>query len=234
MAVAMSGLALVTAAGCDSTQDKNARAQLVAERQLQSRERLDVARANRDVDATGVSIVRGSRSSAIVVDLHNRSDRTLTDVPIEVGIRDPDERHALNAQRNLDWFQTHVPAVPAGGATTWVFKQRKAAPRGRPYARVGVLPPETLSRTSSLPRLVATASRVAPAIADVTVENPSDVPQYGVQVYAFVRAGDRYLAAGKAGVEHLGTGKDAVVRVPLTGRTSRGALRVFAVPTIFE
>jgi hypothetical protein len=229
-------LTLAALTGCDSTQEKNARAELVAKRQLGSRELPKVKRVNRAVEATRVSLVRGQRSTAIVVDLRSRSDRPLTDLPIEVGIRGADGRPTpLNARKNLDWFQTHVPAIAAGGRATWVFESRKAVPGGRPYARVGVPPRRPLSTAASLPEIAASAVP-APAKkpARVVVDNGSDVPQYGLQVYALVVERGRYVAAGKAAVEHVGTGKRATARVRLAGSPRRRGLRVHALPTIFE
>jgi hypothetical protein len=224
-------LALGLLSGCDSTQSKNERAKLRATRELASRELQHVRRANPDVRVERVSLVRGGHSSAIVVDLRNSASRPLTDVPIAVGVREPGGRRvALNARKNLDWFQTHVPAIPASGRTTWVFEGR-IRPAGRPFARVGLPASPAISHASSLPRIEA-----APAAAGgrVQVENDSDVPQYGLQVYALVRAGGRYVAAGKAVVDHLGTGQRKTTRIPLIGRARERQPRVHAIPTIFE
>jgi hypothetical protein len=68
----------------------------------------------------------------------------------------------------------------------------------------------------------------------VSVENHSDVPQYGLQVYAFAQRGGRYVAAGKTEIEHLGTGKQVTVAVPLTGSARKLPLRAEAIPTMFE
>jgi hypothetical protein len=237
--------ALVTAigcgglAGCVSTQEKNARAKLGATRLLASREPQRVMRRNPDVRVLHVALVRGRRASAIVVDLRNRAPRPLTDVPIAIGVRHRDGRRVLlNAARDLDWFQTHVPAIPAGGTATWVFAARRVkVPAGRPFATVGVAPAPAISRAASLPRIDAVpragGGRRASTVR-VLLDNVSGVPQYRLQVYAFARAHGRYVAAGKAAIEHLGTGKRATARVALTGPAPGRAIRVVAIPTIFE
>jgi hypothetical protein len=230
--------------GCDSTQQKNARAQLVAQRELASRKLPDV-RPGSPVAVTRTSLIRGRRSTAFVVDLRSRAAKPLTDVPIVVGVRTPGgRREPLNARKGLDWFQTHVPAIAAGGRATWVFERKRSVTAGaRPYARVGIPASPALSDADSLPTVEATA-RTEPvslerrrrrrSSARVEVANVSDVPQYELQVYALVRAHGRYVAAGKRAIEHLGTGERTTVTVPLTGRARRQGLRAHAIPTIFR
>ena len=177
---------------------------------------------------TGVSLVRGRRARAIVVDLRNRSDRTLTDLPVDVGVRAPGGRHALNARATSTGSGPTCPRSRPAVRPVGVQARRGRAPR-QAVRTVGVRPRD-LSRASSLPRLVATASRVAPAAA--RVENPSEIPQYGLQVYASARRGP-LPRRGQAGVDHLGPARRGRPH-PADRAASRGALRVFAVPTIFE
>jgi hypothetical protein len=231
-------LALGALSGCDSTQQKNARAELRAKRELGSRELARVTRRNPHVRVRRVTLVRGRRagSAAVVVDLRSTASRPLTDVPIAVGVRARDGRRRLvNAKRRLDWFQTHVPAIPAGGTVTWVFEGARGVKAGdRAFAKPGVAARPPLSSAGSLPRI-----DVAPLAGDggrrrVSVENASDVPQYGLQVYALALRGGRYVAAGKTRIEHLGTDQRVTVAVPLAGSARGRPLRVEAIPTTFE
>jgi hypothetical protein len=233
-------LVLGTVTGCDSTQHKNARAQLVAERVLASRKLPDFSPGSR-VAVTRTSLIRGRRSTAIVVDLRNKAKQPLTDIPIVVGVRTSEgSRQPLNARKGLDWFQTHVPAIDAGGRATWVFERRGSVPAGvRPYARVGATGPSPLGHADSLPEITATALATEPrgkrrASARVEVRNASKVPQYGLQVYALVVARGRYVSAGKTAIEHLGTGAKTTVSVPLAGAARRRDVRAYATPTIFR
>jgi len=237
-ALVMALLALFAFAGCDSTQSKNARAELQAKRELASRKLPGVTRGNPSVRVERVALVRGREkgTAAIVVDLRGTAAKPQTDVPIAVGVRGRDGRARLvNAKRHLEWFQTHVPAIPARGTVTWVFKGARGIEAGdRPFAKVGRPTRPALSAASSLPRIDASAERTGRTTARVVVENSSDVPQYGLQVYAFAKRGGRYVAAGKTQVEHLGTGQRATVSVPLTGAARKRPLRVEAIPTIFD
>lgn len=161
----LAALAAPALAGCaDSTQLRNDRAELSARRDVASRERQRVTRPNPQVRVTGATRVSDSRSTAIVVDLRSSADAPLTDVPVSVGVRRRDGRRALlNARPGLDWFQTHVAAIPARGTAIWVFRTRRPVPPGRPFAVAGTLPEPTLSTAGSLPALhVASQPATAP------------------------------------------------------------------------
>ncbi|HKG03966.1 MAG TPA: hypothetical protein VKB03_12360 [Conexibacter sp.] len=245
--------------GCVSTQDKNARAKLVADRTVEGRKPLWLGGRSRDVRVLHVDRVRGRHGGALVVTLRNRGASALTDVPIVVGVRGADGRRMeLNGGHGLAWFQTHVPAIGGGETTTWIYTTRRALPSGRPWALTG-----RASEAGALPRIAATAVRapaasvagksgaarraaargaksdaarrhLMPAAVRVALANGSDVPQFGLQVYAVVRAHGRVLAAGTATVRHLGSRGRASARVALFGAPGRHAARVHALPTIFE
>jgi hypothetical protein len=230
-------LALGGLAGCVTTQDKNERAKLRSTRLLEGRKAQRLGPANPDVRVERVSLVRGRRTSAIVVDLRNSVRRPLTDLPIRVGVRTRRGRRVpLNAGRNQGWFQTHLPAIDARGRTTWVFTRRtRGMPAGRPFARVGTPHGPAVSSAASLPEIEAVpAGALRRRAVRVRVDNRSQVPQFDLQVYAYVTRRGRYVAAGKAVVRQLDHGTDATARVRLTGPGRGGSTRVHAIPTIFR
>jgi hypothetical protein len=224
--------------GCVSTQHKNARAKLVAERVLEGRKPLWLGGRSREVRVLHVARVRGRHGGALVVTLRNRGERSLTDVPIVVGVLAADGRRTeLNDGHGLAWFQTHVPAIGAGETTTWVYTTRRPLPTGRAWAVAGQ------ARTArALPRIATTVERVTvparrgakSAAVRVALVNGSDVPQFGLQVYAVVRAHGRVVAAGASTVRHLGSRASGSARVALFGAPGRHAARVHALPTIFD
>lgn len=217
--------------GCVSTQEKNARARLVADRTLNGRRPLQIAARSRDVRVLGVSLVRARRGGAIVVTLFNRGAWARTDVPISVGVRDGGRRVPLNGGRGLEWFETHVPAIGARATATWVLVRRRALPAGRPWAVVG----RAGADVGTLPRIDARTSAPARGGAvRAALANASDVPQYGLQVYAVARAHGRVVAAGATSVRHLGSRARGSVRVALVGAPGRHAVRISAPATIFE
>lgn len=223
--------------GCVSTQRKNARAELVADRTLAGRDPLRVHAASRDVHVTGVALVRGRRVAAVVVALRNDGAHAATDVPVAVDVRGSGGRLTrLNGGGDLGWFATHVPAIGAHARATWVFTTRRALPAGRAFALAGVPSRRVRSRASgSLPQVAATvAGRDRGGALRVALVNRSDVPQYDLQVYAVVRDGGRIVAAGGASLVHLSSFGRAYVRLTLVGSPGRRPVRVSAPPTIFD
>jgi hypothetical protein len=232
-------LVLVGLSGCVTTQDRNARAKLRATRLLTSRGPLIVTRRNLDVRVDDVALLRSAGATAIVVRLANTSAKTLTDLPISVGVVARGRRTYLNRRAGLEYFQRHVAAIGARGVVTWVFTTRRPTAAGiRPFALVGepVRPP--VSHAGSLPGIVASALAVPAATASggvrVRVRNPTQVPQYGLVIYALARRGDRYVAAGRATVDDLGTNSAATVELKLIGSPRRAPLELKVPPTIFR
>jgi hypothetical protein len=230
--VGVSAGAAVLLTGCVTTQDRNARAKLSAERQIAAREALRLGARNPEVDVAGAAFVRTRGRTAVVVDLRSRARTPLTDLPIAVGVRTrAGKKLALNGGRNLDWFETHVAALAPGAVTTWVFTARRRVPPGaRAYARVGVPASTPGSRAASLPRLQA--SDVGGG--RVRVRNGSDVPQVDLPVYAVARAGARYVAAGRASIPKLSGDGETTIAVPLIGARDARQTQVHVLPTIFE
>ena len=235
--LALAAVALLALGGCaDSTQRRSERAELQAKRRVAGRDPQRVVRRSPDVHVEDVALVRDSRSAAIVVDLRSSAARPLTDVPIAVGVVGArGRRRPLNGRPGLSWFQTHVPAIAAGGRATWVFRTtRRAGVRGRPFAVAGALPPQPLSSARSLPSIEASSLAATGRTARARVQNASDVPQSGLQVYAVERSRGRYVAAGRAALATLAPGTSTTVRVPLTGDSRGSTPRILVTPTIFE
>jgi hypothetical protein len=228
----LSAGAAVLLTGCVTTQDRNARAKLSAERQIAAREPLRLGARNAEVDVATAALVRARGRTAVVVVLRSRARTPLTDLPIAVGVRTrAGKTLALNGGRNLDWFATHVAALAPGTTTTWVFTARRRVPAGaRAYAQVGVPAPVTASRAASLPDLQVSDAGGG----RVRVRNGSAVPQVDLPVYAVARAGNRYVAAGRASIPKLSGDGEVTVAVPLIGARNARETQVHVLPTIFE
>ena len=224
--------------GCVSTQQIAARARLVSARVLASQGPTQVERANSEVAVGRAALIRTRTGTAIVVPLRNNSSSVVTDLPISVGVRTTSgDRLYLNRSANLDYFESHVAAIGPRAGTTWVFATDRRVRGGRPFVRVGFpqLHPSTgttLPRIDVLPRAGGLAA--AGASVEVSVANRSEIPQYGLQVYAVgVRAG-RAVGAGRAEIAHLGTNATATLSITLLGEAQGVALRLIALPTIFS
>jgi hypothetical protein len=222
-------LVVLPLAGCTTTQDVNQRYRLRASRTLASRQPLLVRRATPDVVVRGVWLVRG-HGTAVIAELANRTARTLTDLPVSVGLRRAGGRRVyLNRRGGLDYFQTHVAALAPHATLRWVFTTAGRAAHGRPFATVGA----ARGRAAALPRLTASTAGTGGALR-VRVHNGSSVPQYGLPVYALARRDGRWVAAGRTTVDELDGGAARTLGLRLTGDARRATLRLEALPTIFR
>jgi hypothetical protein len=212
-------IVLLALGGCTTTQDVNKRYALRAQRILEGRKPLRVGTPNPDVAVDRVAVVRG-HGTAFVVELSNRGGEALTDLPISVGVG----RKYVNERRGLDYYQTRVAAIAPHGHVRWVFATRRPVPKhGRPFARVGT---PRATQAATLPRIA-----VAGDAAHARLTNRSGIPQYNLPVYALVRNGGRYVAAGRATVEELD--RRAAVSIPLRGKPG-GSVELEALPTIMR
>jgi hypothetical protein len=231
--LAASLVALATvASGCASTQDANRRASIQADRTLASRKPLVLRGTDRNVQVLRTSVVSGKDGSAIVVALRNRGDSPVNDLPIEVGERGGE---ALNAGRNVPYFQSHAPAIAPGAEATWVYVSKQKLGSRPVYARVGT-PAAGAPRTDSVPELEVSDSRASKGGRDVVAEvaNDTGIPQYELDVYAVARKGRRYVAAGRVSLEHLGVDQAARLTLPLIGDAKGSEIQIYAPPTLFE
>jgi hypothetical protein len=66
------------------------------------------------------------------------------------------------------------------------------------------------------------------------VTNDTGVPQYDLDVYVVARKGGRYVAAGRASLEHLGVSNTAHLTLSLSGDAKGSRIQVFAPQTLFQ
>ena len=227
----------IAVAGCATTQQAAARLRLNSARIRASEKPSKVAVAGRALRVSRVAVVRGSHGSAIVVRLHNPGRRTVSDLPISVGIRKGGARERplnVRSSAELSYFDAHVPVIAPGATVTWVYTTSRRVPAGaRPYAIVGARPTVRVAGVDTAPVIsaiavgTATAARVA-----VTLHNRSSIPQYQLQVYVVARHGRRYVSAGALTVAHLDGGGEHTVSVPLLGHPARGRLTLDALPAM--
>jgi hypothetical protein len=235
-------LAAATAlAGCETTMQEAARIQINDARIRASEVGVRISHSIRTVSVTDVALVRGSHTTAFVVSIRNLSGAPTSDLAVSVGVRLADRKLVYaNSTAGLPYFSTHIAEVGRRATLDWVFTTGRTFPSGsRPFARVGaaaVLSPEP--HASPVPgvtgRLLAPpAGGAGGEAATVLVRNRSSMPQYQLPVYAYVRRGDRYLAAGVASIATLPSGSSATIKVPLAGHPAGGAITVEVPATIF-
>jgi hypothetical protein len=227
----------IAVAGCATTQQEAVRLRLNSARIRVSQHPTKVVHAGRALRVKRIALVSGRSGSAIVVRLHNPGARTVSDLPISVGLRRGAARQRplnVKSPEELSYFDAHVPVIAPGATVTWVFTTTRRVPAGaRPYATVGARPSVRAPRVTTAPVVDAIAAgKPTTTRAAVTLHNRSSIPQYQLQLYAVARHGRRYVAAGALTVPHLGSGGTHTVTVPLLGHPTRGRLELEALPTI--
>jgi uncharacterized lipoprotein YmbA len=222
-------------AGCTTTQHAAQRVQLDSARQRAALEQTRVTTPNATVTATAIATVVRSGKTAFVVTVHNGGGTGVTDLPISVGYDQGHSSVFLNASPNLNYFEAHLPAIAAHHSLKWVFTTTHALPKGaRPFSAVGRKQAAPAKLTETDVRIgVRYTSSSGQSSVTVHLHNPSTVPQYQLQLYAYSRQDGRYVAAGNATVPDLGAGSKQRVKLQLTGATS-AKLDVQAIPTILQ
>jgi hypothetical protein len=230
------GVVAVGLAGCVTTQEKNSWLLLRNARTLAEQIAVRVTTENPLVRVKGIEIVRGRRADALVVSVANLGPQPLTDLPISIGVIA--HRAApvyLNGRANIDYYDTHVPAIPAHATTSWVLPGIRTVPAGRLFARVGVARDPSSTTVAALPRIGA--GQLTGTSADrlrVRLSNDSSLPQYTVQVYAVAVRHGTAVGAGRTALFELSGGSQATVGLTLAGRETGAELELYAPPTIFK
>lgn len=204
-AVALAGIALVTA-GCESTQEKSAK--IGAELGPVQRERgLKISARSKQVEVLSSTVLTDSAGSAVVVELRNRGERDLADVPILIDVRDAGGRSVYrNDLPGLETALTAAPYLPAGEIGVWVNDQvlTSGEPKsvevtvgegGEPFG--GEIP----EFTAGEPRLEGDPH--SGIVAGGNLENRSGERNERVLVYAVARRGDEVVAAGRGAIERV-------------------------------
>jgi hypothetical protein len=232
--LALAGVAAVVLAaavsGCATTQDANKRIDVRFNRTLDSRKPLELRGADRDVKVVRTAVVNGKEGSAIVVVLRNTGEDPVNDLPIEVG---PRGGRPLNTAANVPYFQSHAPAIGPGDEVTWVYEAKDPIGSSQAFARVGA-PPSTPLATAGRVSSLEARGKSAGSEVRAEVTNDTGIPQYDLDVYAVARKDGRYVAAGRASLEHLGVSKSAHLSLPLVGDARGTQIQVFAPQTLFQ
>jgi hypothetical protein len=218
--------------GCGTTQDANKRASIQADRTLASRKPLELRGKDPHVQVVRTSVISGKDGSAIVVVLRNQGDAPVNDLPIEVG---PEGGQPLNARPNVPYFQSHAPAIAPGDEVTWVYTTKEKVGSDRAFARVGAPVSHPITTAGNVSEMkVGDSAGADGSTVQTEVTNDTGIPQYDLDVYAVALKGGRYVAAGRANLEHLGVDQSAHLSLPLVGDAKGTRIQVFAPQTLFE
>jgi len=226
-------------AGCATTQQEAARLQLNSARIRASQVVTRVTVPGHTVEVTRLALVRSGDGTAFVVAVHNPAGRSVSDLPISVGVQAGRRRIYVNAQpgtSEYSYFGAHLPVVASRSTVTWVYTTNRRLPRAaRPFALVGDQPNPPVPSAAGLPVIRATLARGTPADRGrlaIALHNVSGVPQYQLQVYAVAETAGRYTAAGDFTVVHLGSQGSMTLDLGLLGTLGHSHLALEALPTI--
>src|SRR5262249_32671106 len=115
------GVVLVTTTtGCESTQDKSAK--IASELgPVQQEEGLKITKRSSDLKVVNTTLLSDNAGTAVVVEVHNESDKDLIEVPIAVDVLDVKGKSVYkNDVPGIDPALAAVPFIPAGGTVDWV------------------------------------------------------------------------------------------------------------------
>jgi hypothetical protein len=233
------GALAVAVSACDvtTTQQKAAWVQLNSARSRAAMEPTKIGEPDTSVHVIDEQVIRAGKETAFVVTLRNDGDEAISDLPLAIGVRKDGEEQWLNLEKRTPYFQSHIPAIAAGGEIVWVYEAKDDVPEGEPLAKVGADATQEIVSDGDFPELSATVesggSKDA-AKAGLRVSNPTGIPQYGLEAYVLAADGDRYRAAGLVRIAELDPGTDVSKSVALIGDPGDADLEAVVPPTILK
>ncbi|MDO8212954.1 hypothetical protein [Conexibacter sp. CPCC 206217] len=222
--------------GCETTREQAAKVSKQGDNAFRQTG-LDVGAANRAVSVVETAVISDVNGSAVVAVLRNTGPRALSDVPLQLVVRDGRGRAtARNDEAGLEHWLTHVALLPPGREVVWVNDQLTVL-GGRP-ARADL----TAGRGRDAP---ANASDVKITVADARLEgdvasgltavakvvNGSAVPQRELVIASVARRGGRVVAAGRAIVPLLRARGRATIHVYYIGDPTGAELTFESQPS---
>lgn len=224
--------ALVPLSACQSTQDKSAELEAQAQG-LEKQEGLKIARVSKVVRPRRTAVITSKNGTAVVVELRNRSARTLARVPIAITVKSGRGKTVFkNDDPGLEPALVGVPVLLPHQRFLWVHDQILATGRAkRVRARIGVArakPPKRLPQIRiTPPKLEVDPTSGVYAIGKLV--NRSAVLQRNIVVHAVARKSGQIVAAGRSAIEKLRPRASASYQVFFIG-DPRGARITLAAP----
>lgn len=189
--------------GCETTEQKSAQLERAAKQQRRGAPQagLSITHQSTKVRLSDAIALHGAEGDAAVLTLHNTSDTTLRDVPVEIVVRDA--RGAVlytNDAPGLASALVSLALLPAHTSALWIDDQiRSTGTPSRVEAKVG----EGAPAGGAIPELSVIGSHLSTeAAGDSEIEgailNESRVSQQELIVNAVARRGSAIVAAGRA------------------------------------
>jgi hypothetical protein len=237
--VRLVALALValTLTACESNQERSAKLEKAAEkhkgeaarRRALAQQALTITRTSTKVKVLASAVVSGSEGAAAVVTLRNASNTTLSDVPIQIDVRDA---HGASVYRNniagLSATLLSVALVPAHATLTWIDDQVQASAKP---ASVSVRVGEGTGVVGAIPAMSVTGSHLSEAQAEGNLVNHSSVEQPELVIDAVARRAGRVVAAGRALLAQAPAGASTPFQIFFVGNPDGANLEFSATAT---
>jgi hypothetical protein len=235
--VALGLLAVAGLGGCESTQSRSAELEKEGETALVVDQGLKIKEESSDVKVTSSTLLTDSYGSAVVVSLHNSSDRNLVNVPILIDVLDAKGKSVYrNDIPGIEPALAAVPYIPAGGEAQWVNDQVQTS--GKPKSVKVKVGASGDSYSGPIPEIEVSkptieGDPVSGIEAKGTVVNRTGEDQERLLLYAIATSGGRVVAAGRGALEHLkGTTKPLHYNIFFIGDPKGADVEVTQYPTL--
>lgn len=211
--IAVAGIALLLAANlaaCQSTQDRSAQLEEEGGQKLLADTGVKIEKESTDVKVTSATVLADPNGAAVVVGLHNSSDKNLVGVPILIDVLDAKGKSVYtNSIPGIEPALVSVPYIPAGGDAEWVNDQVLAT--GKPKSVKVKVGASSESYSGAFPEIEVSAPKiegdpVSGIEATGTVVNKTGEDQDRLLLYAIGRKGGKVVAAGRGAIDHIKAG----------------------------
>ena len=230
-------VAALAVTGCESTQSTSTRLAKSGKTALKEQAGLKVGAQNPDIEVTQTAVLKDANGIAAVVALKNTSQRSQTQLPVGITIKDAKgAKIYANDVPGLDASLTSMALVPSGVEAFWVDNQilGNGAPK-RVDVKVGRAkgPVPRAIPQIRLTKVHFDKDVSGPFVAGV-ITNHSKVLQRRLTVFCVARRGGKIVAAGRAVVDKLApapTPKPIRFSIYFIGNPT-GAKLSFSVPPV--
>lgn len=239
-ALVLVGLMTFAVAGltaCQSTQSRSAELEEEGADVLLAGSGLKIEKESTDVKVTSTTLLTDSNGSAVVVGLHNSSDKNLVNVPILIEVLDAKGKSLYgNDIPGIEPALAAVPFIPAGGDVEWVNDQILAG--GKPKTVKVKLGASADSYAGELPDIEVSPATiegdpVSGLEATGSVVNKTGEEQERLLLYGIARKGDKVVAVGRGAIEHMkATTKPLHYDIFFIGNPTGAQVEVTQFPTL--
>jgi hypothetical protein len=235
--LALMALSATLLSACQSTQDRSAELEAQSSTTLLAEKGLSIEKESKEVKVTSTAVLSGAEGNAVVVDLHNGSAKSLTDVPILIEVLNAKGKPFYkNDIPGIEPALAAVPYIPANGDAEWVHDQVLGV--GKPASVKVKVGESDSSYDGPMPQIdvsepTLAGDPVSGISATGTVVNRTGEDQGRLLLYAVARRGGRVVAAGRGAIDHLKPeAKTLKYTIFFVGDPRGGDLKLSEFPTL--